>query len=78
MARKIESINVQAIAAEMVATPALDPSPAFRQRLRSQLLESLSRKKGIFSRRRWSFASFAGIAVTLLLALALTLLCPSR
>lgn len=66
------------LAAEMVATPALDPPPAFRQRLRRQLLESLPREKTILSHRRWSFASFAGIAVTLLLALALTLLWTPR
>ena len=60
------------LAAEMVAGPAstMNPSLAFTQRLRRQLLVSLPRERAVRSRRRWSFA---GVAATLLLALALTL-----
>ena len=59
------------LAAEMAAGPAMDPSPAFVQRLRCQLLLSLPRERTVRSHRRWW--SFAGVAATLLLALALAL-----
>jgi hypothetical protein len=63
------------LAAEMVAgpAPAMNPSPAFTQRLRRQLLSSLPRQRTARFHPRWSFASLAGVAVTLLLAFALTL-----
>jgi hypothetical protein len=58
------------LAAEMAAGPAIDPSPAFAQRLRRQLVSSLTRERAVQSRRRWSFV---GATAALLLALALTL-----
>ncbi len=59
------------LAAEMAAGPALDPSPAFAQRLRRQLLSSPP-KRTAWPRRPW-FWSLAGVAVTVLLAAALVL-----
>jgi hypothetical protein len=56
------------LASEMVAGPALEPSPAFAQRLRRQLLSSPER----VARPRWWW-SLAGVAVMLLLAVALAL-----
>ena len=66
----LDKAPLLSLAAEMVAVPAMDPSPAFTQRLRHQLLVSLPRERAVRSHRRWSFA---GVAVTLLLALALAL-----
>jgi len=66
----LDEAPLLSLAAEMIAVPAMDPSPAFMQQLRRQLLVSLPRERVVQSHRRWSFA---GIAVTLLLALALTL-----
>lgn len=57
------------LAAEMATGPAMDPSPAFTQRLRRQLLSSLPRERAVCPRRRWW--SVTGVAATLLLALAL-------
>ena len=56
------------LAGEMVAGPAMAPFPAFTQRLRGHLLQSLIQEH---TPHRWW--SFGGVAATLLLALALAL-----
>ncbi|MDY7077300.1 MAG: hypothetical protein SXV54_10290 [Chloroflexota bacterium] len=65
------------LAVELTANPAsamkMNPSPVFTQRLRRQLLSSLPQGRAIRSRHRWPIASIAGVSVTLLLALVLTL-----
>jgi hypothetical protein len=61
--------SLLSLASEMVAGPALEPSPAFVQRLRYQLLSSPPKR---VARPRWRW-SLVGAGVTLILAITLAL-----
>ena len=59
-----------ALAAEMAAGPEIDPSESFEEWLRRELQLSMPSARVARTRRRWSLA---GVALMLLLALALAL-----
>ncbi len=63
------------LAAELSQTPDLNPTPAFTQRLRHQLLAMWDQKHAVIPPRQWSFA---GATLALLLILTLTLVWSPR